>query len=348
VAEDDQLALADRLGVGMLLLDQSGRISAANESAHRLLAARLGTLPGKTTMEAFVDHTIDRVVREATSGSAVQSELTLPTEPPRTMVIRAYRMPHGGAAVLLEDVSELRRLRRIRTEFMDNLSHELRTPLTTVRLLTESLALEIERTDASPRVRDSVTKIDVETEHLVQMVNELLDLAKIEQGEAPLQMRDIDLATVVGGTLDRLRLYADRNGVELRSEMPDAAADRTVRGDSERLSQLLVNLVHNAVKFSPRETEVMVRVRPLESEIVIEVADHGVGIPRRDLERVFERFYKVDRARTDGAVGGGGTGLGLSIARHIAERHGGRVSVASEEGKGSTLTVALPRAATSA
>jgi two-component system phosphate regulon sensor histidine kinase PhoR len=342
--ENRELLLGDRLGVGVLVIDGRGRIGAVNDAAHSLLGALPGSLAGKTIMEAFVDHNVERLVQGATGAGDSVGELTLPGEPARTIVVRASATGGGGASVLLEDVSEFRRLRRIRTEFIDNLSHELRTPLTTVRLLTESLALEMERSEVAPRVRESVAKIDVETGHLVQMVNELLDLAKIEQGEVPLRLAEVDLGHVVEGTVDRLRMYADRQGVQLRAEVPEAADGRTVRADEERISQLLVNLVHNAVKFSPPETEVSLRIRPQEREVWVEVVDQGVGIPGRELSRIFERFYKVDRARADVGVGGGGTGLGLSIARHIAERHGGRIWAESEEGRGSTFTVALPRA----
>ena len=295
-------------------------------------------------METFVDHRIERLVRGASDSGDAQAELTLPTEPARTLVIRASGLPDGGASVLIEDVSELRRLRRIRTEFIDNLSHELRTPLTTVRLLTESLAMAAERDEVSPRLRESIDKIDVETGHLVQMVSELMDLAKIEQGEAPLNLEDLDVAEVVEATVERLRPYAERHDVELKTEFPADVEERTVRGDSERLSQLLVNLVHNAVKFSKPGGSVVVRARAADGEVQLEVEDQGIGITKRDLDRVFERFYKVDRARTDAGRGATGTGLGLSIARHIAERHGGRIWATSVLGKGSTFTVALPRA----
>ena len=299
---------------------------------------------GKSTMEAFVDHAIDRLVRGASAPADQTAELTLPGEPPRTILVRAAATGDGGTSVLLEDVSELRRLRRIRTEFIDNLSHELRTPLTTVRLLTESLAMEIEREGASPRVRDSVTKIDAETDHLVQMVNELLDLAKIEQGEAPLRLDDVDVGGIVEQTLERLRLYAERQGVSLRPELPAETGSRIVRGDAERLGQLLVNLVHNAVKFSPAGGEVMVRVRSVEKEVLIEVEDHGVGIPRRDLERVFERFYKVDRARADGSLGGEGPGSGCRSRGTSSNGMAAESGPTSEEGRGSTFAVALPAA----
>jgi two-component system phosphate regulon sensor histidine kinase PhoR len=244
--------------------------------------------------------------------------------------------------VVLQDLSELRRLQRIRTEFIDNLAHELRTPLTNVRLLTETLAMEIERSgDETPaRVAESVTRIDVETGHLVQMVNELLDLARIEQGGGPQRRDEVDLGRITESVVDRLRLYADRQEVGLRGEMPASAADRMVTGDEERLEQMLVNLVHNAIKFSTPGTDVVVRTRGQPDGVLMEVEDHGPGIPKRELERIFERFYKVDRARTRGRPGG--TGLGLSIARHIAEAHGGRIWAESEEGTGARFFVALP------
>ena len=351
----DVSAMADWLGAGLLLAGRSGRIELANEAAHGLLGRPPGTLIGMTLMEAFVDHRAEEVVREAASRGAARRELLLGGEPQRTLLLRAK--PAGarrGLWLIVEDVSELRRLQRIRTEFIGNLSHELRTPLTTVRLLVDGLTLALERTDVPPRVRDSVGRIDVETGHLVQMVNELLDLARIEQGEAPLRLEILDLGAVVETMLDRLRLYAERHDVRLRGEMPATAAERTVRGDGERLGQLLVNLLHNAIKFSPPSEEVVARLRTEGDELLLEVVDRGPGIPRAELDRIFERFYKVDRARgrtdrqsapaTAGGRGPGGTGLGLAIARHIAERHGGRIWAESVEGRGSRFVLALPRA----
>jgi two-component system phosphate regulon sensor histidine kinase PhoR len=203
------------------------------------------------------------------------------------------------------------------------------------------MTMELERTELPPRIHDAITKIDVETGHLAQMVNELLDLSKIEQGEEPLRLEDVDLGVVVERAMERLRLYADRQAVSLNGEMPASAAERSVRGDEERLGQLLLNLLHNAIKFSPTGGEVVVRVEAEPDEIRLEVRDTGVGIPAQELDRIFERFYKVDRARQRGT---GGTGLGLAIARHIAERHGGRIWAESEEGHGSSFVVALPRA----
>jgi two-component system, OmpR family, phosphate regulon sensor histidine kinase PhoR len=334
--------MADALGIGLVRIDGEGRIVLANEVGHRLLGRRPGALVGRSTMEGFLDHRIEELVRRSRPGATAQLELTSSGEPQVTLVARSRHVRRdGGAWVVLEDVSELRRLQRIRAEFIDNLSHELRTPLTTVRLLTESLVLYAERSPLPERVRESVEQIDVETGHLVQMVNELLDLAKIEQGEVALAVEDVDLGQVVERSLERLRLYAERQQVKLQGQMPASTAERMIRGDEQRIGQLLINLLHNAVKFSPAGGEVTVRLRASDNEIVMEVEDRGIGIPSRELERIFERFYKVDRARSRD---GGGTGLGLAIARHIAERHGGRMWAESEEGRGSRFFVALPRA----
>jgi two-component system phosphate regulon sensor histidine kinase PhoR len=239
---------------------------------------------------------------------------------------------------VLEDVTELRRLQQIRAEFIDNLSHELRTPLTTVSLLAETLAREAtEQGDAIPeRMRDRIAKIEVETGHIAQMVNELLDLSRIESGGAVVHLDDVDLGTLAAATTDRLRLFAERQGVRLGVEAPTPLP--RVRGDEARLGQVLVNLLHNAVKFSPTGGDVTVRVTADDRDVITAVEDRGVGIPKALLGRVFERFYKADRAR----VRGGGTGLGLSIARHVVEQHGGRIWVESEEGRGSTFSFALP------
>jgi two-component system phosphate regulon sensor histidine kinase PhoR len=235
-------------------------------------------------------------------------------------------------------VSELRRLQQIRAEFVDNLSHELRTPLSTVSLLAETLTREADAAGdgVPPKMRDRIAKIEVETGHLAQMVNELLDLARIESG-GPLALIDaVDLARVVTESVERLRLFAERQGLRLVVEAPDSVP--AVLGDEARLGQVVINLVHNAVKFGADGSEVTVRVEQRGDEVVVAVEDRGIGIPEADRARVFERFYKVDRAR----VRGGGTGLGLSIARHVIGQHGGRIWVESEEGVGSTFSFALP------
>ena len=189
------------------------------------------------------------------------------------MTVRARRSPVSGVWLVLEDVSELRRLQRIRAEFIDNLSHELRTPLTTISLLAETASRDAE--SASPRLRDRISKIEVETGHLTQMVNELLDLSRIESGTAQLLLDDVDLVRVARSTAERLRLFAERQGLRIELDLPDRVSP--VRGDEDRLGQVLINLLHNAVKFSPDGGEVVVGVREDEGEIRVWVRDPGSG-----------------------------------------------------------------------
>jgi two-component system phosphate regulon sensor histidine kinase PhoR len=332
----DLVDLIDLIGVGVVRFDEGLRVELANQAAHAFLARPSGGLEGRSVMEAFADHEVEALVATARDRGAASGEMTQPGHEGVTLVLRARRSPVEGVWVVLEDVTELRRLQRIRTEFVDNLSHELRTPLTSVRLLTETLARDLEDAVVSDRVRDRVAKIDIETGHLVQMVNELLDLSRIEGG-AQLYLDVVDCGDVIRGSVDRLRLFADRQSVQLLTVVP--ADLPLVNGDAERLGQVFVNLLHNAVKFSPAGGTVTVRASDCDGEVDIAVEDQGPGIARSDQPRIFERFYKVDRARSRGA---GGTGLGLAIARHVVEGHGGRIWVESEPGAGATFHVRLP------
>ncbi len=348
--------LADLMGVGIVRLDDHATVELANAAAHILLRRPPGSLRGRTAIEAFLDGRVEELIAAARASGAASGEFRLSGPEGPILVVRARRSPISGVWVVLEDVSELRRLQQIRTEFVDNLSHELRTPLSTVSLLAETLARDAEAAGMGvpPRMRDRIDKIEVETGHLVQMVNELLDLARIEGGGPLVLLDDVDLGRVATDAAERLRLFAERQGLRLIVDVAERLPH--VRGDESRLGQVVVNLVHNAVKFGraedrdgvmsaatnparePDPAEVRVTVRASDGEVSLVVEDHGVGIPAADRARIFERFYKVDRVR----VRGGGTGLGLAIARHVIEQHGGRIRVESEEGRGSTFTVSLP------
>jgi two-component system, OmpR family, phosphate regulon sensor histidine kinase PhoR len=331
----DAAVLVELVGIGVVRVAPDLTVVGANDTAHRLVGRRPGTMVGRSVLEAFTDHHAEEIARTALEAGSAAGELTVRLEQGATLLVRGRRTPGGDAWLVLEDVSELRRLQRIRTEFIDNLSHELRTPLTTVSLLAETLAADAG--SLPPKAAERVAKIEVETGHLVQMVNELLDLSRIESGFAPDAVDDVDLGRLAATTVERLRLFAERHGATLEVDAP--AEVPAVRGDRERIGQALLNLLHNAVKFSPPGSVVAVRVTPAESEVVVAVEDHGPGIPASDLPRIFERFYKVDRARTRGT---GGTGLGLSIARHVVEAHGGRIWAESVEGAGSTFSFAIP------
>jgi two-component system phosphate regulon sensor histidine kinase PhoR len=331
----DTQYLTDLLTAGVVRLRDDLTVEFANGAAHVLLGRRPGSMIGRSALEAFVDTRIEDLARTAMELGSANGELTVRSAAGLTVTVRARRSPVSGVWLVLEDVSELRRLQRIRAEFIDNLSHELRTPLTTISLLAETAARDAE--SAPPKLRDRISKIEVETGHLTQMVNELLDLSRIESGTAQLLLDDVDLVKVVQQTVERLRLFAERQGLRLVVEVPGAVSP--VRGDEDRLGQVLVNLLHNAVKFSPNGGDIVVGLTQGEGDVTVWVRDPGIGVPRTDLDRIFERFYKVDRARVRGR---GGTGLGLSIARHVVESHGGRIWVESVEGNGSTFLFTVP------
>lgn len=339
-------ALADSLDQGLLDVDAALHVVRANPAAHGLLSRPSGgpggpgDLVSRSLIEVFLDPAAETIASHALADGAAVGEVRMADADGPIVVIRAQRTSGGGVTLILTDVSELRRLQRIRTEFIDNLSHELRTPLTTVSLLAETLTREAVAVGdvLPPKMRDRIGKIEVETGHLVQMVSELLDLSRIESGSSLGPLDDVDLGRLANDAAERLRLFAERQGVTLRVDVPTPVP--TVRGDPERLGQVLINLVHNAVKFSPDGGDVTVAVRTDGETVVVSVTDHGVGIPRAAQDRIFERFYKVDRARVRGATSG--TGLGLAIARHVVEQHHGRIWVESTEGAGSTFSFALP------
>ncbi|MGH2406671.1 MAG: sensor histidine kinase [Candidatus Limnocylindrales bacterium] len=334
---DELEALSASLGIGVLRFDRELRVESANQAAKALLRRVESTLLGRTAMEAFADHEAEALVRTGRDEGTAAGEVTIGGRDGSTLAIRARMAPDGTTWVVLDDLTELRRLQRVRREFVDNISHELRTPLTNVRLLTESLANDLEGEVDLARVRERVGRIEVETGHLVQMVNELLDLSRIEAGGAQLYLDEVDLGEVVRTVVERLGTFAERQGVLLEAHVGEALP--LVRGDGERLGQVVVNLVHNAVKFSPPGGLVSVRATVDGAEVIVSVLDAGPGIAVADQARIFERFYKVDRARVRGK---GGTGLGLAIARHVIEGHGGRIWVDSVEGGGSTFFFSLP------
>ena len=336
----DQAALLDQLDVGVVRLGPDSTVVQANRAAARLLDVPLDRLLGRSLMETFLDHRVEETALAATAKDSSTIEITHSNAEERRLLLRFSGDREGGLWLLIEDVTELRRLQRIRSEFIDNLSHELRTPLTTIRLLTETLSADLSRPDVEvpARMRERIQKIDVETGHLAQMVTELLDLSRIEGGAAELHLATVKVAEVVDGAIERLRTFADRQRIGFETDIePDLPL---VRGDEERLGQVLVNLLHNALKFSADGSVVTVAARRADEHgfVAVSVTDQGVGIARADLDRVFERFFKADKARERGQ---GGTGLGLSIARHIVEGHGGRIW-AQSEGRGSTFTFTLP------
>jgi len=334
----DLAYLADLIGVGIVRLTDDLRVEVANTAAHVFLERRPGEMLGRTAMEALGDHRVEALAREASERGTASGEVTLREPDGPTLIVRARRSPILGIWLVLEDVAELRRLQRIRAEFIDNLSHELRTPITTVGLLAETLARDADAAGEGlpARMRERIRKLEVETDNISQMIAELLDLARIESGGRQLHLDDVDLGRVAAESVERLRPFAERQRIQLEIDVEPGLP--FVRGEAARLEQVFANLIHNAVKFSPPESIVSVSVRLADGAVAAAVSDRGIGIAAIDLPRIFERFYKADRSR----AAGGGTGLGLAIARHIVDGHGGQLTVDSVEGSGATFTMSLP------
>jgi signal transduction histidine kinase len=233
---------------------------------------------------------------------------------------------------------ELQRVNKIRRDFVANVSHELKTPATSLRLLAESLEEIIDEDPIQARL--FAAQLKKETERFSQLINDLLDLTRLESQERVENPVSVDVRSVLMTVLARMRRVARKKNITLQWKRFGRAAQYTVRGDETQLTSMFTNLVDNAVKYTPPGGRVEVTGGFEGSEIVIRVSDTGIGIPEEKLPRIFERFYRVDKARSKET---GGTGLGLSIVKHIAENHGGRVTVESTLGEGSDFTVYLPR-----
>jgi len=255
----------------------------------------------------------------------------------------ALKQRYRFFAIVIEDLTELRRLERVRQDFITNISHELRTPLASVRLLVETLE---EAIDTDPdQAQVFVEKIETEIQQLTALVSEILELSRIESGQVSMAIEPVEAEQLVREVMARMLMLAQRYRVTLRTEIEQGKT--LVAADSKQILRVLVNLVHNAIKFTPSGGLVVIGTR-LEAEGNVEcfyVRDTGIGISAEDLPRIFERFYKVNQARSKAAFvdpGGGGSGLGLAIARHVVEAHGGRIKAESVVGQGSTFSFTLP------
>ncbi len=246
-------------------------------------------------------------------------------------------------AIVIEDLTELRRLERARRDFIANISHELRTPLASIRLLVETLE---EAIDTDPdQAQTFVEKIETEVQHLNALVSEILELSRIESGQVPMMIEPIEAEKLVREVMARMLPLAQRHRVTLRTDIEQGKT--LVAADSKQIARVLVNLVHNAIKFTPSGGVVIIgtRLQAGGNTQSFFVRDTGVGIRPEDLPRIFERFYKANQARVKSdfiGPGGGGSGLGLAIARHVVEAHGGRIKAESVVGQGSTFTFSLP------
>lgn len=325
-------AILDQITDGVLIADSSGAIQMANPGAEKLFGEKL---TGRSVIVALRHHQLVETWRKAQQTGEIQSEsVELPSTRKFLQLTAIPDQETGGALLMIQDLTRLRRLETVRRDFISNVSHELRTPLASLKALAETL--QDGALDDPPAARRFLARMQTEVDALTQMASELLELSRIESGQVPLQLKPISPAQLLQSAADRMKTQAERAGLDLQAEcnpnLPPAPAD------SSRLEQVLVNLMHNAIKFTPPGGEIRLFAKLDGKYIRFDVSDTGAGIDPDDLPRIFERFYKADRARTKG----GGTGLGLSIARHIVEAHGGKIWVESEPEKGSTFYFTIP------
>lgn len=308
---------------GAVLCDADGEVVFRNAFADTFIHARHG--------DALVAAAVTQLLDAALHGAAAEREIELYGPPRRTLLVSALPI-HDGAIALIDEITEHVRLDAMRRDFIANISHELRTPVGALSLLAETLADE-----RDPELRDQLTqRLTAESARITRTIDELIELSRIEHNEDG-QAELVDVQAVVGEAVDRVRSASDHKNIALGVVMPDAAI--TVIGDRRQLTSALANLLDNAVKYTDRGGSVGVRLLAGNDAVELVVHDTGIGIPARDLDRIFERFYRVDRAR---ATATGGVGLGLAIVRHVVTNHLGHLRVESREGEGTTVTISLP------
>lgn len=326
-------AIGNAISDALFLVDESRCVIYLNQVAADLFPVKHPI--GRPLIEVIRDHETHQLLGEALAGHVgFVRQIHLDDRVFLVCVARFGSDGSQGAVVTLRDITELTRLSRARRDFVANISHDLRTPLTTIRLLVETL----QRGAAGDKKLWSqlVERISAEVNVLERLVQELLDLSQLESGKVMLKLTPASLAQMVEEVIAHLASLAERKGITVSSMVTPSIL---VLADSEKLSQVLTNLIHNAIKFTPNGGRVVVGAQADEEWVRVSVEDTGIGIPAQELPRIFERFYTVDRARRRAD---GGIGLGLAIAKHIVEAHGGRIWAQSEEGHGSTFYFTVP------
>ncbi len=322
-----RLALAN-VPEGVVVSDEQAEIVYRNHRAEQFLDPE--------EHDVMVQEAVTRLLKQAVEGTEGSETIDLYGPPRRTVSIRAVPLETDwrgvGAVAVIEDVSEKRRLEAVRRDFVANISHELKTPVGALGLLAETLAGE----EDAEVVNRLAWRIQSEAQRVARIMDDLLDLSRIESEETPTR-EPVPVHLVVAQAAERVRSAAEQRGIRIRIGEPPKSL--SVLGDRRQLVSALYNLMENAVKYSDQGSTVEVGGRTDGHWIELRVRDHGIGVPAQDLERIFERFYRVDRGRSRET---GGTGLGLSIVRHVASNHGGEIAVDSQEGEGSTFTLRLP------
>ena len=334
--ESERLRLAtvlDQITDGVLIADAAGLIQFANPAAGRLF--QFGDPLHHSIAEVVRNHQLVEAWRRGQKTRQIQSEsVEVPTRHQYLQLVVIPDQHTSGSLLLAQDLTRLRRLETVRRDFVSNLSHELRTPLASLKALAETL--QEGALDDPPAARRFVDQIQIEVDALTQMVNELLELSRIESGRFSLDQSPMAASDLLHSAAQRMQVQAERANIVMHVECEEGLP--RVQVDSQRLEQVLINLIHNAIKFTRPGGAVVLCAESASGEVRFSVRDTGVGIPADEVSRIFERFYRVDKSRS-----GRGTGLGLSIAKHIVEAHRGRIWAESTEGQGSTFYFTIPQ-----
>jgi two-component system, OmpR family, phosphate regulon sensor histidine kinase PhoR len=321
---------------GVIMTDYDGMVLVANRAAGHLFGFEENRAEGKPIIEVVHDHEVDTMLKECLKTRKQQSaqfESIVTRRYIRMIAVPVAEATIGEVLFLFQDLTEVRNLQTMRREMVGNISHELRTPIASIKAMVETLrdsAIDDKRAS-----RDFLGRIEDEVDRLVQMVSELTELTRIESGVASLKIDRYDLNTLIEDIVGQLSPLAEKQRVSIRTNLEPNLPE--VRIDIDRIRQTIINLLHNAIKFNRPDGQVTVSTHANNQSITVEIADNGIGILKDDLPHVFERFYKADKGRS-----GGGSGLGLAIAKHTIQAHGGKISAASEKGKGSAFSFTLP------
>lgn len=330
-------AILSNMKDGVILVNEQGIVTQLNPAAQKMFAIDLNSADGGSLTEVVRHHQVIDLwkrCRENRDTQSIQLQLSLDQE-----IIQATASPveenlPGDVLLLFQDLTLVHKLQTVRQDFISNVSHELRTPLASLKVLAETLS---DGAIKDPKAAGHfLAQMDSEIDNLAQIVQELLELSKIESGRVPLSLQPVSAVDLVAPAIERMRLQAERAGISLIKNVPGDLPQ--VNADNNRIQQVLVNLLHNAIKFTNPGGSVSITAVEDENFIIFSVTDTGLGIAADDQLRIFERFYKTDRSRASS-----GTGLGLSIARHLIEGHGGRIWVNSKIGTGSTFSFTLPK-----
>lgn len=321
----------------VIIVDQEGFVKLANPAAKLMFEIQNGHEREKTSVEFLRNHQINELI-EKCQKEHVQKEMSVEINLNK-MFVHVIAKPleeiySNGVLLIIQDFTRIHQLEKIRSDFVSNVSHELRTPIASLKALSDTLqegALE-----DPPAARRFLQRMNVEIDNLTQMVQELLELSKIESGRISLKRSYLNPKDLVNNAIDRMIVQAERSGLQLKFEVPDEIS--YVYADPDRITQVFINLIHNAIKFTEPGGSISILVFEEKTGVIFCVRDTGVGIERDLQVRIFERFYKTDKARTSG-----GTGLGLSIVKHIIEAHNGKVWVKSSPGEGSSFFFSLPK-----